>query len=78
VETRWAAERLHHLLLYRYDHHLPTVITMQSGQEGNALEGLSPTLRSRLKDQRWVTVVRIDAPDYRDRARSAPRRGGRG
>lgn len=80
METRWAAEKLRQLLLFRYDYHLPTVITLQSaetGKEDDALEGLSPSVRSRLKDQRLVTVVYMDAPDYRDRARKAPRRSGR-
>lgn len=78
--TLWAAERLHHLLLYRYDHHLPTVMTIGPPREDptkDPVERLSPALRSRLKDQRFVTVVHIDAPDYRDRARTAPRRSGR-
>ncbi|GBD11690.1 DNA replication protein DnaC [bacterium HR23] len=79
VETRWSAEKLHHLLLYRYDHHLPTVLTMSSeeGEGGDILASISPALRSRLKDQRLVTLVRMDAPDYRDRARSASRHHGR-
>ena len=63
ASTRWAEERLYHLLSYRYDHRLPTVITMD-----NRVYVMDP-LASRVADQRLVTLIEMDAPDYR----AAPR-----
>ncbi|MFN3975159.1 MAG: ATP-binding protein [Dehalococcoidia bacterium] len=73
----WAEEKLYQLLAYRHEHHLPTVITVlhtQERQEQRERERLWPAIASRLKDERLVTHIYMDAPDYRDRAR---RRSGR-
>ncbi len=58
--TPWAQEKLFQLLNYRYNAHLPTVITTNQ-----RLEDLDPRLRSRLLDVSLVDHRRIMAPDYR-------------
>ena len=70
--TPWAQEKLYQLLVHRHNARLPTVITMQ----GDTV--LQPSIASRLKDDRFVTALEMEAPDYRDGsppAASAPRRG---
>lgn len=78
--TPWAEEKLYQLLAYRHEHHLPTVITIlwtQEQQEQRLRERLWNAISSRLKDERLVTHIRLDAPDYRDRSRDATRRKGK-
>jgi len=66
--TPWAQEKLYQLLNYRYNAHLPTVIT--TALPFDALEG---RLVSRLLDRRLSVPLEILAPDYRtDRAPAAP------
>ena len=67
--TPWAQEKLYQLLVHRHNARLPTVITMQGDTE------LQPSIASRLKDERFVTALEIEAPDYRDGSPAAPRRG---
>lgn len=68
--TPWAQEKLYQLLVHRHNARLPTVITMQGDTE------LQPSIASRLKDERFVTALEIEAPDYRDGSppAAAPRR----
>ena len=66
--TPWAQEKLYQLLNYRYNAHLPTVIT--TALPFDALEG---RLVSRLLDRRLSVPLEILAPDYRtDRAPTTP------
>ena len=58
--TPWAQEKLYQLLVHRHNARLPSVITMQSDTV------LQPSIASRLKDERFVTALEIEAPDYRD------------
>ena len=68
--TPWAQEKLYQLLVHRHNARLATVITMQ-------LETvLQPSIASRLKDDRFVTALELEAPDFRDGSPppAAPRR----
>lgn len=58
--TLWAQEKLFQILNYRYNAHLPTVITTN-----HALEEIPLRLRSRLADPDLTRIVSITAPDYR-------------
>ncbi len=72
--TPWAEEKLYQLLVHRHNARLSTVITMQSDTT------VQPSIASRLKDERFVTALEVEAPDYRDGSTpSAPpvRRQGR-
>ncbi|GHO88815.1 ATP-binding protein [Dictyobacter formicarum] len=58
----WASEKLFQLLNYRYNAHLPTVITTNL----IGLEGIEPRIRSRMSDKRLVRIISMDnVPDYR-------------
>lgn len=58
--TSWAQEKLFQILNYRYVNRLPTVITTNL-----VLEEIEGRLRSRLSDPELVTMVKINAPDFR-------------
>ncbi|MGD2057603.1 MAG: ATP-binding protein [Anaerolineales bacterium] len=58
--TPWAREKLFQILNYRYINHLPTVVTTNL-----ALEQIEGRMRSRLSDPELVSLVTINAPDYR-------------
>jgi DNA replication protein DnaC len=58
--TPWAQEKLFQVFNYRYNAHLPTVITTN-----HELEEISLRLRSRLVDPDLIRIVSITAPDYR-------------
>ena len=58
--TPWAQEKLFQIFNYRYNAHLPTVITTN-----NELEQIALRLRSRLVDPDLTRIVSITAPDYR-------------
>jgi DNA replication protein DnaC len=59
--TPWAQEKLFQILNYRYLNHLPTVLTTNQ-----RLEEIDGRIRSRLSEPELVTLVKIEAPDYRD------------
>jgi hypothetical protein len=71
-------ETLYHILNYRYNSRLSTVITV-----GGFLEGIEDRLSSRLTDFALSTVIPISAPDYRSQVKAPenprpyrqPRRG---
>lgn len=65
--TPWAREKLKQLLVHRHDARLPTIITSTGYKETQS----SAFITSRLEDSTLVTVLPMDAPDYRYR------RGGR-
>jgi DNA replication protein DnaC len=58
--TAWAQEKLFQVFNYRYNAHLPTVITTNHN-----LEEIPLRLRSRLVDPDLARIVSITAPDYR-------------
>jgi DNA replication protein DnaC len=58
--TPWAEEKIFQIINFRYLSRLPTVITTNVG-----LEDLDGRISSRLQDADRVTLVRINAPDYR-------------
>jgi DNA replication protein DnaC len=71
--TPWAQEKLYQIFNYRYNAHLPTVITAADGV------AVDDRLKSRLFDVRHCTVLRLQAPSYRGtevrpRSRSRARR----
>ncbi len=59
--TAWAQEKIFQIMNHRYINKLPTVVT--SNMLVNDFEG---RVRSRLQDPNLVTVVNIQAPDYRN------------
>jgi DNA replication protein DnaC len=62
----WAFEKLYQIIVYRHNAHLPTVITSMldfSEQRG--------PIGSRVQDPSIGIMIRIDAPDYRIKDRSA-------
>ncbi len=65
--TPWAREKLYQLLVRRHDLRLPTVITTRELDETKR----SDPIVSRLLDITLVSVIPIDAPDYRYRGRVA-------
>lgn len=58
--TAWAQEKLFQIINYRYINHIPMVITSNL-----AMEEIEPRIRSRLQDPSMVSLVKINAPDYR-------------
>ena len=70
--TPWAREKLHQILVHRHDARLPTLITSaEEGAEGEKRveKRRSDPISSRMLDATLVSIVEIDAPDYRDRGR---------
>ena len=65
--TSWAEEKLYHMIVYRHEARLPTVITTASTMD--ELEKSRPGLSSRLVDSMVVEWVPIVAPNYRDQRR---------
>ena len=58
--TDWAQEKLFQIINYRYINHLPLVVTTNL-----ALDQIESRIRSRLQDPELVSIVRMQAPDYR-------------
>lgn len=58
--TEWAQEKLFQIVNYRYINHLPLVVTTNL-----VLDQIEPRIRSRLQDPELVSIVRIQAPDFR-------------
>jgi DNA replication protein DnaC len=58
--TAWAQEKLFQIINYRYINKLPLVITTNL-----ALDDIDARIRSRVTDPQLVSIVRINAPDYR-------------
>lgn len=69
--TAWATEKLFQIINYRYNHHMPTVITTNHKR----LAQLDERIRSRLTDVSFVIPLSIEAQDYRGLARNAARGG---
>jgi DNA replication protein DnaC len=58
--TAWAQEKLYQIVNHRYVNRLPLVVTTNLD-----LAELDGRIKSRLQDPDLVTVVKINAPDYR-------------
>mgnify|MGYP005855398493 CR=1 FL=1 len=58
--TTWAREKLYQLFNYRYNAHLPTVITTSDRPDD-----IEPRLRTRMLDELRCTFFAITAPSYR-------------
>ena len=56
----WAMDKLRQIISYRHDEQLPTIVTTQL-----ELNELDPVISSRIQDKDVVTLVKIDARDYR-------------
>ncbi|HEX9038952.1 MAG TPA: ATP-binding protein, partial [Ktedonobacterales bacterium] len=69
--TAWATEKLFQIINYRYNYHMPTVITTNH----RLLSHMDERIRSRLADISFVRHIAIDVPDYRERHTGARRRG---
>ena len=61
--TPWTEDRLHELLDYRYNAHLPTVLTSTLGADSFALA--YPSLWNKLSDSSRCQVISINMPPYR-------------
>jgi DNA replication protein DnaC len=59
LASPWAKEKLYQLFNYRYNAHLPTVITTS-----HELEEIDPRIATRMRDQRSGTLFAILAPAY--------------
>jgi len=58
--TAWAQEKLFQIINYRYINKLPLVVTTNL-----SLDEIDARIRSRVTDPQLVSIVRINAPDYR-------------
>ena len=58
--TAWAQEKLFQIINYRYINKLSLVVTTNLG-----LDEIDARIRSRVTDPQLVSIVRINAPDYR-------------
>lgn len=56
----WAMDKLRQIISYRHDYRLPTIVTTQL-----KLNELDPVISSRIRDKDVVTLVKINARDYR-------------
>ncbi|MBP1692479.1 MAG: uncharacterized protein H6Q37_362 [Chloroflexi bacterium] len=62
--TAWAQEKLFQIINYRYINRLPTIVTTNL-----SLDQIEGRIRSRLEDPELVSLVRIQASDYRNPTR---------
>lgn len=58
--TGWAQEKLFQIINYRYINKLPLVVTTNL-----SIDDIDARIRSRVTDPQLVSIVRINAPDYR-------------
>ncbi len=59
--TAWAQEKLFQIINFRYINHLPLVVTTNLAEKD-----IEERIQSRLNDADFVTVVHMDAPDFRN------------
>jgi DNA replication protein DnaC len=67
--TAWAREKLYQLFNYRYNAHLPTIITTAT-----PVDELDPRLATRMLDGSRCTFFMIEAPSYRGGVKPRRRR----
>jgi DNA replication protein DnaC len=65
--TPWVKTKLHQLILTRFDHELPTVITTS-----DSLEQMDPRIFSRLRNSTLCTIYAITVPPYSGKANKSP------
>ncbi len=65
--TPWAEDKLHQIIVYRYDNYLPTILTVFGPIK--ELEKTKPRIASRLQNPEMVEWCPLDVPDYRTRHR---------
>ncbi len=70
--TAWAREKLYQLFNYRYNAHLPTVITTAT-----PIDELDPRLAARMLDNNRCTFFVLEAPGYRGQTGGRPKRNRR-
>ena len=61
-DTDWAQKTIYHLLVYRHNHRLPTVITTRTDFSSEADRSAQA---SRIQDPNIGQILSINAPDYR-------------
>ena len=66
TRSDWQAGTLEHVINYRYDEGLPTVLTYNGD-----VKGLPPAILSRLRDKAVCRIVLNEAVDYRPRLKEA-------
>ena len=69
----WADEKLHQMIVHRHNTRLPTIITTMIDFTRPEEQG---PIGSRIQDPSVGELIRLDAPDYRNKQRS-PKRAGR-
>jgi DNA replication protein DnaC len=61
-DTDWSQKTIYHLLVYRHNHRLPTIITTRT--DFTSIAGRSAQA-SRIQDAKIGQILNIQAPDYR-------------
>ncbi|HEY7126896.1 MAG TPA: ATP-binding protein [Ktedonobacterales bacterium] len=61
--TAWVGEKLFQIVNYRYNNHIPTIITLNK----DAIRELDPRIRSRMRDKAVGKWIVMEAQDYRER-----------
>jgi DNA replication protein DnaC len=61
-DTNWSQKTIYHLLVYRHNHRLPTIITTRT--DFTSIAGRSAQA-SRIQDANIGQILNIQAPDYR-------------
>ena len=65
--TKWAREKLHQLLNYRYNAELPTVITV--AKENLDHGQIDERIITRMLDERLCEYIEIKAPAYQGKGK---------
>ena len=68
--SEWGYEKLYQIIVHRHNLRMPTVITM-----GSDVTGFARPIMSRILDPASGMLIRLEAPDYRDKARFGSRQG---
>ena len=63
--SQWAVEKLYQIIVYRHNAQLPTIITSMLG-----FEDILDPITSRVQDPAVSQIIKIRAPDYRNKSRS--------
>ena len=63
--SQWAVEKLYQIIVYRHNAQLPTIITSML-----EFENILDPITSRVQDPAISQIIKIRAPDYRNKSRS--------
>ena len=63
--SQWAVEKLYQIIVYRHNAQLPTIITSML-----EFEDILDPITSRVQDPAVSQIIKIRAPDYRNKSRS--------